>query len=430
MSKLSLLLGALFTAATLAEAQNASPASTSIAPIAPTVATSPSTAESPSAIILGYHQFTPGDQPSKNIYSMTANAFAGEMKYLKDSGCHVVPLSDIVHFIEGKGTLPPHAVAITIDDGYKSPIVNAAPILKQYGYPWTFFCYTDFIASHENKGAASWDDLLELQKEGVDIECHSMTHPLLTHKGGKSPEQYAAWLENETAGAKKILDDRLGKPVTSFAYPYGDWNKQVQAAVIAAGFQSIFTVADNPVHSTTNPYSIGRYTITQSVEKNFAAYLHQSALSLTKADPEPGATISNPQPVITAVLTQMSADALDPASLETQVRDMGIVKHDFDPATNTVRIYLPRPLIQQVEFVNIRVRDAKTGQIMVANWQFNYEPGAGAVLHPPIPTSAPAPAPTPTTTNVTPSTATVEKEAPSPTVGTSPVSAPALPKTD
>ena len=381
MSKLSLLLGALFTAATLAEAQNASPASTPIVPIAPTVATSPATAESPSAIILGYHQFTPGDQPSKNIYSMTANAFAGEMKYLKDSGCHVVPLSDIVRFIEGKGTLPPHAVAITIDDGYKSPIVNAAPILKQYGYPWTFFCYTDFIASHENKGAASWDDLLELQKEGVDIECHSKSHPMLAHRNGKSPEQYDQWLTAETAGAKAILEQHLNKKIVYFAYPFGDYNKQVQDHLVAAGYEAIFTVAGNPVRANTSLLHVGRYVVTGPEEKDFAGWLRQGALSVVTASPAPGATVSTPRPLISA--TRDFAGQLDPKSIQASVKGYGAVPSDFDDKTSTVRLYLPRDLIAPVADVSIHARDAQTHQTMVANWQFNYAPG-----------NAPTPAPT------------------------------------
>ena len=380
---------------------------TPLAPSAPEQTAQPPVQGEASVIVLLYHQFVPaGTKLSPKLqWTMQADIFESEMKYIHDNGYHVVPMSDVIAFIHHQKSLPAGSVCITFDDGYKSPLVFAKPILDKYGYPWTFFIYPQFIndtPSSSYKGAASWPELVQLQKEGVDIECHSMTHPILTKKGSKSPEQYAAWLENETAGAKRILEQHMGKQITCFAYPYGEWNKQVQAAVQAAGFTAIFTVADNPVHSTTNPYSIGRYTITQNVEKNFAGYLHQSALSLSQADPEPGATISNPQPVITAVLTDLSADKLDPASLETQVRDMGVVKHDFDPGTNTLRIYLPRPLIQHEEFVNIRVRDAKTGQIMVANWSFNYEPGAGAVVHAPIPTVAPAPAPAPVSTNAAP----------------------------
>ncbi len=376
MLRLPLYLGVLLFGAASLKAQIPS------TPIAPAVTasgesvTAPSsagTAESPSVIILGYHQFTPGDQPSKNVYSMTANAFASEMKYLKDSGCHVVPLSDIVHFIEGKGTLPPHAVAITIDDGYKSPIVNAAPILKQYGYPWTFFCYTDFIASHENKGAASWDDLLELQKEGVDIECHSKSHPMLGHKNGKSPEQYDQWLTAETAGAKAILEQHLNKKIVYFAYPFGDYNKQVQDKLVAAGYEAIFTVAGNPVRANTSLLRVGRYVVTSPEEKDFAGWLRQGALSVLTASPAPGATISTPRPLISATLD--FAGQLDPKSIQATVKNYGPVPTDFDDKTSTVRLYLPRDLIAPVVDVSIHARDAQTHQTMVANWQFNYEAG-------------------------------------------------------
>jgi peptidoglycan/xylan/chitin deacetylase (PgdA/CDA1 family) len=366
-----------------------SPATNAVAPASSAVASGvaqPATGEA-SVIVLLYHQFKAAGVPipAKFQWTLNQDVFESEMKYIHDNGYHVVPLSDVLLFIKHKITLPPGSVAITIDDGYKSAIVYAAPIMKKYGYPWTFFIYPAFITTGEGPGAASWNDLLELQKEGVDIESHSMTHPQLTKKGNKTPEQYDAWLTNETAGAKALLEQKMGKTITCFAYPYGDYNKQVEAKAIAAGYEAILTVADNPVHSTTSLHSIGRYTITQGVVKNFPAYLRQSALSLIKADPEPGATVSDPRPVITAVLAPMGADKIEPQSIETSVRDFGVVRHDFDPQTNTLRLYLPRDLIQQVVLVNIRAKDAATGQIMVANWHFNYAPNAAALgTHPPI----------------------------------------------
>jgi peptidoglycan/xylan/chitin deacetylase (PgdA/CDA1 family) len=344
------------------------------------------------AIVLGYHQFTGPGVPSKNIYSMSQDVFESEMKYLRDNGYNVVPLSDVVAFVEHKKNLPPNAVAISIDDGYKSALVYAWPVLKKYGYPWTYFVYPQFITKTESKGAASWPDLTELDKEGVDVECHSMTHPQLTkhfqkfdgpHARHLSDEEYDQFLTNETAGAKAELEQHLGKTIKYFAYPYGDYNKQVEAKVIAAGFEAVFTVANNPVHVTTDVHSIGRYIITRPVEHMFAAYLHQGALSLAKVDPEPGATISNPRPVITAVLGFYG----DPKSIETDVRDYGVVQHDFDPETSTVHMYLPRDLIQSQVIVNIRAKDEKSGQIMVANWHFNFEPTGGvAAAHQPIAT--------------------------------------------
>jgi peptidoglycan/xylan/chitin deacetylase (PgdA/CDA1 family) len=405
----------------------AAPTSSEAAPIPATTPSPSSTTKNPasqegSVIVLLFHQFKAAGVaiPTKFQWTMNADVFASEMKYIHDNGYNVISMDQLLKFIKHQGTVPPRAVCITIDDGYKSAIVYAAPILKQYGYPWTFFIYPDFITVAEGSGAASWNDLLQLQSQGIDIECHSMTHPNLKlhHQKVKgvwqnfTPDQYAAWLNNETAGAKAILEQHLGRKVTCFAYPYGEYNKQVEDAVIAAGFEAIFTVADNPVHSTTDIHSIGRYTITQGVEKNFAAYLRQGALGLANADPAPGATITDPRPVITATLGY--AGTLDPKSIETSVRDFGDVRHDFDPQTNTIRLYLPRDLIAPVVLVNIRVKDASTGQVMVANWHFNYEPGtpASPTTHAPI---APAPPATPPTTSASPAVPTTTTTASIPT---------------
>ena len=361
--------------ATSADVPVGSPVTSS--PVATTGAQPPVALES-SAIILGYHQFTAAGQGSKNIYSMSADAFESEMKYLKDSGCNVVPLSDVVRFVEGKGSLPPHAVAITIDDGYKSPLLYAAPILKKYGYPWTFFCYPDYINSGSH--AASWKDLQVLDAEGIDVECHSKSHPLLSHKKGKSPEEYDAWLTAETAGAKATLEEHLHKTIKYFAYPYGDYNKQVQDKVVASGYEAIFTVAGNPVHATTSQYRMGRYVITSPEEKDFAGYLRQGALSIMAAAPEPGATESNPRPVISAVLNY--AGHLDPKSIQASVKGYGSVPADYDDKTSTVRLYLQRDLIQPVVDVTIHVKDATARQTLVTNWQFNYEPSKGGIAPP------------------------------------------------
>ncbi len=224
-------------------------------------------------IVLGYHQFTGPSKKSKNIYVMSQDVFETEMQFLKENGYHVVSLEDLLHFLKHEISLPTQSVAITIDDGYKSVVTYAAPVLKNHGYPWTFFVYTDFIGTSSQ--SASWQDLLNLQADGVDIECHSKDHPFLNHKNGKTPEQYDQWLTDEIVVSKSILEQKLGKPIHFFAYPYGAYNQEVQTKIIDAGYDGIFTVANNPVYSTTSPFSIGRYVITKGEEKLFAAFLRE-----------------------------------------------------------------------------------------------------------------------------------------------------------
>jgi len=89
--------------------------------------------------------------------------------------------------------------------------------------------------------------------------------------------------------------------------------------------------------------------------------------------------------VITAVLGYTGT--LDPKTMEATVRDFGIVRHDFDPKTSTVRLYLPRDLVASEVLVNLRVKDAQSGQMLVYNWHFNYEPAGTGPSHPPIPSA-------------------------------------------
>jgi peptidoglycan/xylan/chitin deacetylase (PgdA/CDA1 family) len=361
-----------------------------------------------SVIVLGYHQFSPPGVRvgGKFIYTMPQDVFEYEMKYLYDNKYNVVPLSDVVAFAKRQKVLPPNTVAITIDDGYKSPLVFAAPILKKYNFPWTFFVYPQFIGGHpatNYRGAASWPELVELDKEGVDVECHSMTHPLLTKHGSKTPDQYDAWLTNETVTSKAVIEQHLGHPIKYFAYPFGDYNKAVEAKTISAGYEAIFTVANNPIHLGTNVYAMGRYIITTPVEKAYVSYLRQGALGLADIDPPPGATVTDPRPIISAVLGY--AGTIDPKSIVAEVRDMGEVRYDFDPKTLMLRLYLPRDLIDSVVVVNVHAKDAVSGQTMMASWRFNYQSAASGVTHPPIASATTNPGTAPATaTNVPPAT--------------------------
>lgn len=58
---------------------------------------------------------------------------------------NVVPLRQVVDALAGGERLPDNAVAITFDDGYRNNLTLAAPILKEYGFPATFFITTGFL---------------------------------------------------------------------------------------------------------------------------------------------------------------------------------------------------------------------------------------------------------------------------------------------
>lgn len=77
--------------------------------------------------------------------------FRARVRWLRD-GFRVLPLVEAVRRLYA-GTLPPRALAITFDDGYRDNVTNALPILTELGVPATFFVTTRYL-----DGGMMWND--------------------------------------------------------------------------------------------------------------------------------------------------------------------------------------------------------------------------------------------------------------------------------
>ncbi|HEY1392223.1 MAG TPA: polysaccharide deacetylase family protein, partial [Methylibium sp.] len=142
---------------------------------------------------------------------------------------------------EGRQPLPRRSVVITIDDGYESVYRYAFPLLRKYGFPATLFVYTDFIGAREG---LSWAQLQELAASGlIDIEAHSKTHRnLIERAAGEDDERYRQDIEMEAKAPRELLERRLGVKIRNYAYPYGDANETVLAALARQQYQLAVTV--------------------------------------------------------------------------------------------------------------------------------------------------------------------------------------------
>ena len=102
-------------------------------------------------------------------------------------------------------------VIINFDDSFKNQFLYAKPILDKYGFKATFFEVCNFIGSN---GKKTWQDVSALQKDGMDIESHTMTHPHLNTLSQAS-------LNYEIGGSKQcLLNHGINPPI--FAYPYSE----------------------------------------------------------------------------------------------------------------------------------------------------------------------------------------------------------------
>jgi peptidoglycan/xylan/chitin deacetylase (PgdA/CDA1 family) len=219
--------------------------------------------------ILCYHNLNPTKPGSMN---MTPLEFETQIKWLKDNGFTIVPLNDIVAYLQGKRTsLPNKPVAITADDGWESVYQYMLPIVKKYQIPVTLFIYPETISA--GKHALTWDQLKELQQTGLfDIQGHTYSHPnFKIEKRTLSTDAYQKFVQTELQKSKKILEDKLGKQITLLAWPFGIYDPYLEQAAENAGYVMAFSIDARKALKSDRPMAVPRYMIVEPLTmKSFA----------------------------------------------------------------------------------------------------------------------------------------------------------------
>ena len=204
--------------------------------------------------ILCYHRF---EDNCTSPMCIPGALFDRQMKYLKDNGYSVITPEQLLAFLEFREPLPKKSVMITIDDGYRSVYNVAYPILKKYGFPATFFVYTNYVGV--SKKAITWDQLREMKVNGFTIGSHSVAHSDLSKRGdAESPEAYEQRLHREVELSKQIIDSKLNQKTFIFAYPFGRVNHKAMVLTRQNGYRLAVTVDRGGNAFYDNPFLLNR----------------------------------------------------------------------------------------------------------------------------------------------------------------------------
>ncbi len=209
-------------------------------------------AEDKSAVVLLYHRFGEDTLPSTNVKLEQFDAHIAE---LLKGGYTVMALSEVVRRQKAKEPFTEKTVAITVDDAYRSVLTEGWPRLKAAGLPMTLFVSTDAVdAGHSNY--MSWDDIRQLQAEGVEIGHHTASHLHMIHEGGESSMA-------DTARATERFEAELGAVPPLFAYPYGEYDPDLESQIAALGFEAAFGQYSGPVAHWSDPFALPRFPINE-----------------------------------------------------------------------------------------------------------------------------------------------------------------------
>lgn len=110
----------------------------------------------------------------------------------------------------------------------------------------------------EERRPLSRDELVELAAlPGVEIGAHTVSHPVLSRLS--AVEQW-----EEIAGSKRMLENVLGSPVLSFAYPHGassDYTRETAGIAAAAGFDRACAAVGGRVCQPASRFELPRFMV-------------------------------------------------------------------------------------------------------------------------------------------------------------------------
>jgi peptidoglycan/xylan/chitin deacetylase (PgdA/CDA1 family) len=197
--------------------------------------------------VLLYHDVT---AEPRDPFGVTPSTFARHMQLVAASGRVPLTIDEYADGLRG-GPLPDRPVLVTFDDGY-AEFPAAVEAMAAAGVDAsTIYVTTGWL---DRPPYLTWTDAAALPAR-VQVGSHSRTHPQLDVLP-------TAVVRGEVEGSKAELEDRLGRPCRSFAYPHGHHDAGVKAAVREAGYDSAAAVRNALSHGADDVLAIARYTVT------------------------------------------------------------------------------------------------------------------------------------------------------------------------
>lgn len=189
--------------------------------------------------VLMYHAIGEPSCEREASYTVTPALFRRHLALLDREGWSSIGIDALVDSLRTGQSLPSRAVAITIDDGFACLHEHLGEALE-HGLRCTAYVVSgalDRMARFDRdlgirgRPMLSRSQLRELSDAGLQVGSHTVNHPDLRTLTDTA-------LNNELNRSRQVLEQLLGRPVESFAYPRGRFDRRVRQAVMDAGYRS------------------------------------------------------------------------------------------------------------------------------------------------------------------------------------------------
>ena len=187
--------------------------------------------------------------------------------FLENEGYVTIGFDDLVAYVDEGEPLPENPVILTFDDGYRSNLTYAAPILRARGQEATVFVigvsmgkdmYKDtdipIIPHFSWAEAKEWRDVIALGSHTYDMHQSPETdgpdfREGVLPKPDEIPGLHYSLFLSDIYRSIQDMKAAWGQPPLAFAYPYGKYSPETEAVLKELGIRVSLTVSPgrNPV---------------------------------------------------------------------------------------------------------------------------------------------------------------------------------------
>ena len=256
------------------------------------------------AVVYAYHRIGQDDFVDSNL---SLETFKTHLNLMLTNEYSVKPLPWIIKNLQTGGEdFSLNTIALTFDGAYKISAEKVFPLLIENNIPFTVFIASGRIDRH-NPNYMSWDDLRRLKRTG-----------LVTF--GALPADYVH-LVQETPKAIRYaintslsrIEKELGVRPQFFAYPFGEYGRELQKIMATYNFKGAFGLQSGPVYAKSNPLAYPRFSLTESYgdTERFRLTAQTLPLPVTDITPEDFKIDAGVSPQIGFTVKNIPAHQLD-----------------------------------------------------------------------------------------------------------------------